>query len=83
MVVSSLKKMMLLVVSLVLLVVVQAEAGKQKLLILALVPENNDVLSADQVIPAAQMALEDVNKNSSLLSDYELVMKIVDTQVRN
>ena len=82
MVVSSLKKMMLLVMSLVLLVV-QAEAGKQKLLILALVPENNDVFSVDQVIPAAQMALEDVNKNSSLLPDYELVMKIVDTQVRN
>ena len=82
MVVSSLKKMMLLVMSLVLLVV-QAEAGKQKLLILALVPEHNDVFSVDQVIPAAQMGLEDINKNSSLLPDYELVMKIVDTQVRN
>lgn len=82
MIVSSLKKMMLLVVSLVFLVV-QVEAGKQKLLILTLVPENNDVLSTDQVIPAARMALEDVNKNSSLLPDYELVMKIVDSQVRN
>lgn len=82
MIVSSLKKMMLLVVSLVFLVV-QVEAGKQKLLILTLVPENNDVLSADQLIPAARMALEDVNKNSSLLPDYELMIKIVDSQVRN
>ena len=74
--------MMLLVVSLVFLVV-QVEAGKQKLLILTLVPENNDVLSADQLIPAAQMGLEDINNNSSLLPDYELMMKIVDSQVRN
>ena len=59
----------------------QVKAEKNKLLIHALIPQNNSVFSADGVIPAAQIAVEDVNNYASLLPDYELVMEISDTEV--
>ena len=59
----------------------QVKAEKNKLLIHALIPQNNSVFSADGVTPAAQIAVEDVNNDTSLLPDYELVMEISDSKV--
>ena len=59
----------------------QVKAEKKKLLIHALIPQNNLVFSADGLIPAAQIAVEDVNNNASLLPDYELMMEISDSKV--
>lgn len=57
------------------------QGGKPKLRIQSLIPQNNDVFSNDGVIPALNMALDDINNNDSILSNYELVSEISDTKV--
>jgi hypothetical protein len=55
-------------------------AAKHNLRIQALIPQMNDVFSSDGVIPAMNMAVDDINANESLLSDYTLFTKISNTK---
>ena len=45
------------------------------------IPVENDVFSAESLIPAAWVAVEDVNGDCSILSDYLLQVDFLNTEV--
>ena len=46
------------------------------------VPTNNTVLDTAGIIPAAFVALDEINANDDLLPNYTLVLDFSDTRVR-
>ena len=62
----------------------KANGEKTELRFHTLVPlqsQNNRVLSSDSIIPAAIMAVDDINNSPDYLPDYYVTIKFADTQV--
>ena len=56
---------------------------KPKLYIQGFVPASGDVFTSENIVPASSIACREVNKDTSVLSDYELVIEWSDTEVRH
>ena len=54
---------------------------KPKLYIQGFVPASGDVFTSETVVPASSVACREVNNDTSILSDYELVIQWSDTMV--
>ena len=54
---------------------------KDKLYIQGFVPATGDVYTSETIVPAATVACKEINSNSSILEDYELVIDWSDTMV--
>ena len=62
----------------------KANGEKTELRIHTLVPlqsQNNRVYSSDSIIPAAIMAVDDINNSPDYLPNYDVTIKFADTQV--
>lgn len=56
-------------------------SNKDQIYIQGFVPATGDVYTSETIVPAATVACEEINSNSSILEDYELVIDWSDTMV--
>ena len=57
--------------------------AKDKLHILGLYPFTGSWPAGDIILAASRLAVEQINQNSSLLTDYELMLEAADSAVSN
>ena len=69
------------VISFLFVAVIVVNGDKTPLYIQGFVPRDNPTFVASSLEPAAHLAVEDVNNNTSLLINYKLNLEFVDTKV--
>ena len=59
----------------------ECQGNKECIYIQGFVPKQNPTFSAEAVIPAARLAIQDLNNSTKYLPDHELVLEFANTKV--